>query len=286
MKKVMKALALVLCLVFALSAFAACNGKTPETPETTTEKTEPEEPGTEAGATEAAPAVDGPILDDGVLNVGTNAAFPPFEYVGDDGKPDGFDMALIKLIGEKLGVEVAIADMEFGTLVSSVGNKIDVAIAGMTVTDERKETVDFSDSYYEAVQNVLVPADNTDIVDAESLKGKKIGVQLGTTGDFLVEDIKDAEAVQFDTAGLAVEALKQGSVDLVIIDANPAQVFAADNADSIKLIEGAAFEFEPEFYAIACPKGNTALLNAVNGALADIRASGEFDALIEKYIEK
>ncbi len=104
-------------------------------------------------------------LADGVLTVGTNAEFPPFEYVGDDGEPDGFDIALIKAIGEKLGVDVEVENMEFDSLVASIGSKIDVAIAGMTVTDERKNMVDFSDSYYQAVQYVLVPKE-TDIAEA------------------------------------------------------------------------------------------------------------------------
>lgn len=121
---------------------------------------------------------EGPLAD-GVLNVGTNAEFPPFEYVGDDGEPDGFDMALIKAIGEKIGVEVTVENMEFDSLVASIGSKIDVAIAGMTITDERKNMVDFSDEYYEAVQYVIVPADS-EIASAADLEGKNIGVQLGT----------------------------------------------------------------------------------------------------------
>ena len=109
---------------------------------------------TEAAATtEAADKTEG-----GVLVFGTNAEFPPFEYVGDDGEPDGFDVALIKAVGEKLGMEVQVENMEFDSLVSSIGNRIDGAIAGMTVTDDRKEQVDFSDAYYEAVQFVIVPA--------------------------------------------------------------------------------------------------------------------------------
>ena len=145
-----------IALLFTLTlAFAGCGDKE-ESTNTTTKQTE--QTGTETGdGVQGDLEGEGPLVD-GVLNVGTNAEFPPFEFVGDDGEPDGFDMALIKAIGEKLGVEVAVENMEFDSLVASIGSKIDVAIAGMTITDERKNMVDFSDEYYEAVQYVIVPA--------------------------------------------------------------------------------------------------------------------------------
>ncbi len=228
---------------------------------------------------------EGPLAD-GVLNVGTNAEFPPFEFVGDDGEPDGFDMALIKAIGEKMGVEVTVENMEFDSLVASIGSKIDVAIAGMTITDERKNMVDFSDEYYEAVQYVIVPADS-EIASAADLEGKNIGVQLGTTGDFIVEDIKDATAAQYNKAVDAVNDLRNGRVDAVIIDKNPAQVFGEQFKDEIKLFDGesAEFGFEKEYYAIALPKGNAELAKSVNDALAEIKADGTFDELVKQYIE-
>lgn len=133
-------------------------------------------------------------LADGVLNVGTNAEFPPFEYVNDNGEPDGFDIALIKAVGEKLGVTVQVDNMEFASLVSSIGTKIDVSIAGMTVTEERKNAVDFSDPYYEAVQFVIVP-EGSEIATADDLKNKSIGAQLGTTGDFIAEEIEGGDRI-------------------------------------------------------------------------------------------
>ena len=213
------------------------------------------------------------VLADGVLNVGTNAEFPPFEFVGDDGEPDGFDMALVKAIAEKLGVEVQVENMEFDSLVASIGSKIDIAIAGMTVTDERKAMVDFSDNYYEAVQYVIVPADS-DIAQAADLEGKNIGVQLGTTGDFIVEDIKDATASQYNKAVDAVNDLRNGRVDAVIIDKNPAQVFGEQFKDEVKLFDGESpeFGFEKEYYAIAMPKGDEALAKKINDALAELKS--------------
>ncbi len=221
------------------------------------------------------------VLADGVLTVGTNAEFPPFEYVGDDGEPDGFDIALIKAIGEKLGVDVEVENMEFESLVASIGNKIDVAIAGMTVTDERKNAVDFSDSYYQAVQYVIVPLDS-DIKEASDLNGKNIGVQLGTTGDFMVEDFEGATAAQYNKAVDAVNDLINGRVDAVIVDKNPALVFEGKFSDKIKALD---FSFEPEDYAIAIPKGDEKLLNAVNDALAELKSDGTFDELVNEYIE-
>jgi polar amino acid transport system substrate-binding protein len=221
----------------------------------------------------------------GTLTVGTNAAFPPFEYVGDDGNPDGFDIALIKAIGEKIGMEVQIQDMEFDSLVSSIGNKIDVAIAGMTVTEERKKTVDFSDSYYEAVQDVLVPK-GAAIATADDLKGLKIGVQLGTTGEFIAEEIEGAEISAYNKAVDAVNDLNNGRVDCVIVDKNPAEVFGAQFPDKIDVVAGTQFDFEPENYAIALPKGNTELATKINNALKELKEDGTYDALVKKYIEE
>lgn len=237
-------------------------------------------------STQAAEGAGGDALADGMLTVGTNAEFPPFEFVGDDGEPDGFDIALIKAIGEKLGVDVEVDNMEFDSLVPSIGSKIDVAIAGMTVTDERKNMVDFSDEYYEAVQYVIVGADS-DIASAADLEGKSIGVQLGTTGDFIVEDIKDATAAQYNKAVDAVNDLRNGRVDAVIIDKNPAKVFGEQFGDEVKLYDGesAEFGFEKEYYAIALPKGDEALAKAVNDALAELKSDGTFDELVKQYIE-
>lgn len=232
---------------------------------------------TEAAATEAADKTEG-----GVLVFGTNAEFPPFEYVGDDGEPDGFDVALIKAVGEKLGREVQVENMEFDSLVSSIGNRIDGAIAGMTVTEERKAEVDFSDPYYEAVQYVIVTADSQ-IATADDLKNKTIGCQLGTTGMFLAEDIEGVTAQTYNRAVDAVNDLVNGRVDAVIIDKNPAEVFNTKFEGKVKIMDGANFGFETEEYAIALPKGSD-LVGQVNQALADLKADGTFDALVAQYI--
>ena len=236
-----------------------------------------------AGCGSSAPAAGG--SSNGTLVVGTNAAFPPFEYVGDDGNPDGFDIALIKAIGDKIGMDVQIQDMEFDSLVSSIGGKIDVAIAGMTVTEERKNTVDFSDSYYEAVQAVIVPKGST-IAAADDLKGLKIGVQLGTTGEFIADEIEGAEISAYNKAVDAVNDLNNGRVDCVIVDKNPAEVFGKQFSDKVDVVPGTNFDFEPENYAIALPKGNTELADKINNALKEFKADGTYDSLVSKYIEE
>lgn len=221
----------------------------------------------------------------GTLVVGTNAAFPPFEYVGDDGNPDGFDIALIKAIGEKMGMEVQIQDMEFDSLVSSIGGKIDVAIAGMTVTEERKKTVDFSDSYYEAIQSVIVPKGSS-IASAEDLKNLTIGVQLGTTGEFIAEEIEGVNVSAYNKAVDAVNDLINGRVDCVIIDKNPAEVFGSQFTEQVDVLEGSQFDFEAENYAIALPKDNAELADKINNALKELKADGTYDSLIAQYIEE
>ncbi|MCM1534463.1 MAG: basic amino acid ABC transporter substrate-binding protein [Clostridium sp.] len=233
------------------------------------------------GSADKAAAVE--TIKDGVLIIGTNAAFPPFEYIGDDGEPDGFDIALANAIAEKLGLTVEVQDMEFGSLVAAIGSKIDVAIAGMTITDDRLEKVDFSDSYYDAVQFVIA-LPGSEPKTAADLENKKIGAQLGTTGATIAEEeIKGAEAATYDKAVDAVNDLINGRVDLVIIDQNPAKVFEEKFAGKIVAIDGATFGFENEKYAIALPK-DSPLVAEVNKALAELKADGTFDALVKEYI--
>lgn len=289
-----KLLAVLLAGAMTLAMLTACGSTAePEAQETqTTEATDETAEAadtTEAEAEAEAPVtVDSEALADGVLVVGTNAEFPPFEFVGDDGEPDGFDIALIKAVGEKLGVEVQVENMEFASLVSSIGSKIDVAIAGMTVTDERKEAVDFSESYYVAVQYVLLP-EGSEIATAEDLKNKAIGVQLGTTGDLIASEIEGATVSQYNKAVDAVNDLVNGRVDCVIIDKNPALVFESkfqDEGSKVMAVDGAQFDFGSEEYAIAMPKGDTALVDAVNGAIMELKADGTFEELVKTYIEE
>lgn len=293
-----KFLSVLLASVMVMSLLTACGGngaaQTDAANNEAQDAAEPEtqdaaEPETQENATaEEDTAADGAVsevLADGVLTVGTNAEFPPFEYVDDNGEADGFDIALIKAVGEKLGVTVEVENMEFDSLVASIGNKIDVAIAGMTVTDERKESVDFSDSYYDALQYVIV-LEGAEIAAFDDLAGKTIGVQLGTTGDFIAsDDVEGADVSQYNKAVDAVNDLINGRVDCVIIDKNPALVFEAQFSGQVKALDGAQFDFEVENYAIALPKNDTVLAEQVNAALKEIKADGTFDKLVADYIE-
>ena len=223
----------------------------------------------------------------GTITFATNAEFPPFEFITSNGvlgEFDGIDMAMAKMIAEDNGMEAKMENMEFDSLLIALQNgQIDAVIAGMTVTDERKETVDFTNSYYEAVQYVILPADS-EIATADDLKDKAIGVQLGTTGDFIAEELT-SNVSQYNKAVDAVNDLVNGRVDLVIIDKNPALVFENKFEGQVVAVDGAQFGFEPEEYAIALPKGDTALADQINAAIDELKADGTFDELVKTYIE-
>ena len=274
-----KLVAMMMATALVAMTLTACGSSdsTTNTAASTEAATEESAAADTAEATDVAEATDG-----NVLIVGTNAEFPPFEYIGDDGEPDGFDIALIKAIGEKMGMEVQVENMEFASLVAAIGTKIDASIAGMTVTDERAQVVDFSDTYYDAVQSVIVAADS-DIATADDLKGKSIGVQMGTTGNFIADDIEGATVQAYNKGVDAVNDLLNGRVDAVIIDTNPANVFAKNFEGQVVALDGAQFDFEPEHYAIALPKGSD-LVEKVNAALAELKEDGTFDAIVDEYI--
>lgn len=218
--------------------------------------------------------------DKKTIKMGTNAAFPPFEYY-DQNKITGFDVELAGMIAEKLGVELIVEDMEFNTLLGAVNqNMVDFIAAGMTVDEERAKQVDFTQGYFNSKQMIIVKADNTQINGADDLSGKKVGVQLGTTSDkFLTMNVPDAKNIQFDKAALAVADLKNGTVDAVIVDAEPAKELTKGQ-DDLKVLD---VPFVEEEYAIAVKKGNTELLEQINKAIDEIKANGDYDKLYGKY---
>lgn len=219
--------------------------------------------------------------EDNVLTMGTNAAFPPYEFVDDNGKIVGIDAEIAAAIAEKLGMELEIKDMEFDSLITAcAGGSVDVVLAGMTVTDERKESVNFSDSYATGIQ-VIIVKDGSEIATADDLEGKIIGVQSGTTGDiYCTDDYGQDNVKQYANGALAVEALKKDQVDCVIIDNEPAKAFVAAN-EGLKILDT---EYVTEDYAIAIAKENTKLLEDINKAMAELKADGTIDKIIEKYI--
>ena len=226
--------------------------------------------------------------DDNTLTMATNATFPPYEYI-DGGEIVGIDAEIAAAIADKLGMELEIIDTEFGSIIGGVqSGKYDMGMAGMTVTDERLESVNFSTSYATGIQVVIVAEDSA-IASLDDLKGDgsmKFGVQQDTTGDIYasssVEDggYGEENVVRYKTGADAVQALKAGKVDAVIIDNEPAKSFVA-SVEGLKILDA---EWAVEDYAIAIAKENTALLDAVNGALAELTADGTIAGIIAKYI--
>ena len=241
-----------------------------------------------AAAIMSVTALTGCGKDSSKLIMGTNAAFPPFEFTtsqGLVGEFDGIDVAIAQKIAEALGKTLEVADMEFDGLIASVKTgKVDMAVAGMTITEERKQNVDFSDPYYVATQVMIVGADNEEIKTAEDLKnGKKVGVVLGYTGDNIVTEtlqIAEENIVRANRGIDVVQDVKNGKLDAVVMDSATGKALAEKNG--LKVVEDPA-AFESEEYAIAVKKGNTELLEAINTVLAEMEANGEIAALAEKY---
>ena len=213
------------------------------------------------------------------IYVGTNAEFEPFEYRDGD-KIIGFDIDLINEISKIMGFQFEIVDMQFdGLLPALEAKKIDVIIAGMTATEERKQFVNFSDPYYNSKQSIVVQANNTDITSFDNFTGKKVGVVLGYTGDILVSELPNVEVQKFNTTSETVLALKAQKVDAVVLDYEPAKNYVAQNTE-LKLVETDA---ATEEYSIAMRKDDTEFLAKVNEALKTIKENGTYDALISKY---
>lgn len=234
------------------------------------------------GTEEAATAV---TKTEGVITFGTNAEFPPFEFVASNGvidQYDGIDMAIAKQIAEENGMTAAVENMEFDSLIVALQNgQIDAAIAGMTVTDERKEAVDFSTPYYTATQ-VMIVKEDSDIATAADMADKKICVVQGYTGEVCVQDMGyPYEAFKKGTE--AVMELANGKCDVVVIDSATAQKYVGDN-EGLKIVEDPE-AFESEEYAIAVQKGNTALLDMINKAIEAKLADGTISELGVQYTE-
>ena len=225
------------------------------------------------------------------LIVGTNAEFPPFEYMNNKKQPEGFDIAIIKEIGKRMGKKVEVQNMEFKSLIGAMeSDSINTIIAGMTKTKDRQKSVDFSDSYYTSNQAIILNKDSK-ITKLAQLKGKKVGVQEGTTGDIIASGEKFGEKnkviVKTDVKRYkkgvdAVMDLKNGAIDAVVIDEKPAQEFVKNNAKKLKLVVDSA---GAEYYCIALTKGNTAYKEEINKQIKAIKKDGTYDKLKAKYID-
>lgn len=279
MKKILSVL-LAAGMVFSVTACGASSESTASTETGTTENASAETASAETAAGEFT------TVTDGVLTMSTNAAFPPYEMTNDSGDFEGIDVEIAGAIADKLGLELQIDDMDFDAALLAVQQgKSDMVMAGVTVTDERKAVMNFTDSYANGIQSVIVPEDS-DIASIDDMKGKLIGTQAGTTGYIYCSDTPENggfgedNVIAYDNGITAVQALMNGQVDCVVIDNAPAQEFVKANP-GLKILDT---EYANEDYAIGVNKDNTALLDAINGALAELKADGTVDSIVAKYI--
>ena len=276
-----KYLAVFMALVLALSCmviFSSCGDNTGKT-ETEAPTDAATEAGTEAGTT--AP-------DEGekpVLKMGTNAYFQPYEFYEGE-KIVGIDAEIAAAIAEELGMTLEIVDMEFDSILTAVNEgSVDFGMAGMTITDERRLEVDFSISYANGVQSIIVKNDSP-ITTADDLYADgasyKVGVQLGTTGDiYATDDFGKENVTTYSNGNEAVLALLGGSVDCVIIDNEPAKALVAAN-EGLKILDTA---YANEDYAICVKKGNSELLAKIDDAIKALTKDGTIAAIVAKYIK-
>ena len=278
-----KITALLLGTAMMLS-LAACGSSASVSESTASSETS----SSEAASSEASAETAGELttVTPGKLTMSTNAAFPPYEMTDDNGNYVGIDIEVAEAIADKLGLELQVDDMDFdAALLAAQTGKSDMVMAGVTVTEERQTVMDFSNTYANGIQVVIVPEDS-DIASIEDMTGKMIGVQRGTTGDLYcsasVEDggFGEENVTPYDNGLTAVQALMNGQVDCVVIDNAPAQEFVKANP-GLKILDT---EYANEDYAIGVNKDNTALLDAINGALAELKADGTVDSIVAKYI--
>ena len=279
-----KFLALTMAMAMVLS-LAACVGNSGSKSEGSAASAgSASSAGASASASTSEPAALATI-EEGKLIMSTNASFPPYEMTDDSGKIVGIDAEIAEAIANKLGLELVIDDMDFdAALLAAQQGKSDMVMAGVTVNEDRLLVMDFSDSYATGVQVVIVKEGSD--VTMDNLGEKMIGAQRGTTGYIYASDTPENggygedHVIAYDNGATAVQALKNGQVDCVIIDNAPAQEYVKANP-GLTILDG---EWVTEEYAIGMAKGNTALVEAVNGALAELTADGTVQAILDKYI--
>lgn len=232
-------------------------------------------------------AACGEKKDSDALVVGTNAEFPPFEMRGGANGNEiiGFDMDVAREIAAKNGKKLIIEDMKFDALIPALNSgKVDMVFAGMTVTPERAKNVDFSIPYYKVTQIVLLKqGDEAKIKNIDDLKGKKIAVALGTTGDSVASTLTPAnKIIRFDSVFEAILELKNSKADLVLTDEALGEILHARNPDLVRI----DLPFEDEYYAAAVKKGNQSLLDQINASLTSLKNTGEMEILLERYFSE
>ena len=280
-----KLIAMLMIAVMALGLFAGCTGDNTTTTTAADTTTAAADVTTGAADETTAAAASFTTIEEGKLIMSTNAAFPPYEMTDDDGNFIGIDVEVATAIAEKLGLELVIDNMEFtAALEAAQQGKSDMVMAGVTVNEDRLAVMDFSDSYATGIQVVIVKEGSD--VTMDNLGEKMIGTQMGTTGYIYASDTVENggygedHVIAYDNGITAVQALMNDQIDAVIIDNAPAQAFVEANP-GLTLLDG---EWALENYAIGFTKGNTALVTAVNGALAELIADGTVQSIVDKYI--
>ena len=283
MKKILT-MALALSMALTMAACGSSNSGAASTPAAGSSAAS----ASAAGSSAAAEPEDAfTTVESGKLHMATNAAFPPYEMTDDNGGFEGIDVEIATAIADKLGLELVVDDMDFSSVINAVqGGKADIAMAGLTVNEERKQNVDFTASYATGVQVVIVPEDS-DITTVDDLSNDKmIGTQEATTGYIYCSDTPENggygedHVVAYTNGATAIQALLGGKVDAVVIDNEPAKAFVAANP-TLKILDT---EYVTEEYAIGISKENNALLDAVNGALEELIADGTVQSIIDSYI--
>ena len=286
MKKIL-ALLLAMTMVFGMAACGSSDTQEPaaennasnaenagtDTTEETTGDTAEESTGTESTGTLT-------TVTDGVLTMSTNAAFPPYEMTDDNGNVIGIDADIAAAIAEKLGLELEILDMDFDAALLAVQQgKSDMVMAGVTVNEDRLAVMDFSETYANGVQ-VIITQEGSDVT-IDNLGEKMIGTQRGTTGNiYCTDDYGEEHVIAYDNGITAVQALVNGQIDCVVIDKAPAESFVTANP-GLTILDT---EYVTEDYAIGFAKGNTALVDAVNGALNELIEDGTVQSIVDTYI--
>ena len=294
MKNFKKLAAFGLTAALSLSLLTACGGGTTGTADTPAASTDTPA-ATESAAPESeTPAADGTFttVEDGKLIMSTNATFPPYEMVADgDGVNgsgyEGIDIEIAYALADKLGLELVIDDMDFDAALLAVqNNSADMMLAGLSYSEERDEVVDFSDPYATGVQVVIVKEGSD--VTLDNLGDYMIGTQRGTTGYLYASDTPENggygedHVIGYDSGVTAVQELINGTIDAVIIDKQPAEAYVAANPDAgLTILPGNWVE---EDYCLAVDEGNTALLDALNTAMNELKSDGTLDAIVATYI--
>ena len=285
MKNFKKLALMGLTAAMSLSLLAGCGNGT-----TGSANTPAANSNTPSGSTESSPpAATGEFttVEEGKLHMSTNAQFPPYEMTTDDGGFEGIDVEVAQAIADKLGLELVVDDMAFNAALTAVQTgQSDIAMAGITVTPEREAVMEFSNTYANGVQVVIVKEDSPIETVDDLANASMIGCQADTTGYIYCSDTPENggygedHVTAYDNGALAVMALVNGQVDAVVIDNAPAQEFVAANP-GLKILDT---EFANEDYAIGFAKGNTALKDAVNTALEELIADGTVQSIVDKYI--